>query len=130
MSQAHALVQVENLRKYFPITRGILIQRQVGAVKAVDGITFSINRGEALGLVGDLARGAQCLLCEASFLNQDRAQAERTGHLTTRACGEIAAAAGVRYLVPFHFSRRYESEPWRVYEEIAAVCPQVVIPKG
>jgi ribonuclease BN (tRNA processing enzyme) len=78
----------------------------------------------------DLARGAQCLLCEASFLNQDRAQAERTGHLTTRACGEIAVAAGVRYLVPFHFSRRYEAEPWRVYEEIAAVCPQVVIPKG
>jgi ribonuclease BN (tRNA processing enzyme)/energy-coupling factor transporter ATP-binding protein EcfA2 len=78
----------------------------------------------------DLAHGAQCLLCEASFLDQDRAQAERTGHLTTRACGEIAVAAGVRYLVPFHFSRRYESEPWRVYEEIAAVCPQVVIPKG
>lgn len=76
-----------------------------------------------------LARGAHCLLCEASFLTRDRAQAERTGHLTARACGEIAAAAGVRYLIPFHFSRRYETEPWRVYEEIAAACPQVVIPK-
>ena len=75
-------------------------------------------------------QGAHCLLCEASFLTQDRAQAERTGHLTARACGEIAAAAGVRTLIPFHFSRRYESEPWRVYEEIAAACPQVVIPKG
>jgi len=78
----------------------------------------------------DLARGAQCLLCEASFLTQDESQAERTGHLTAKACGEIAAAAGVRFLVPFHFSRRYESEPWRVYEEIAGVCAQVVIPKG
>lgn len=77
-----------------------------------------------------LPGSAQYLLCEASFLSQDRAQAERTGHLTARACGEIAAAAGVRYLIPFHFSRRYESEPARVYDEIAAVCPQVVIPKG
>lgn len=78
----------------------------------------------------DLAQGADCLLCEASFLAEDQEQARRTGHLTARACGEIAAAAGVRYLIPFHLSRRYESEPRRVYDEIAAVCPQVVIPKG
>lgn len=77
-----------------------------------------------------LAKGAQYLFCEAGFLGRDRVQAERTGHLSARACGEIAAAAGVRHLIPFHFSRRYESEPYRIYEEIALVCPQVVIPKG
>lgn len=77
-----------------------------------------------------LAAGAHCLFCEASFLERDRAQAERTGHLTARACGEIASAAGVRFLIPFHFSRRYEAEPWRVYEEIGCTCPQVVVPKG
>jgi len=76
-----------------------------------------------------LAADAETLFCESSFLTQDRAQAERTGHLTARACGEIAAAAGVRYLIPFHFSRRYEDDPWRVYEEVAAACPQTVIPK-
>jgi ribonuclease BN (tRNA processing enzyme) len=76
-----------------------------------------------------LANGAHCLLCEASFLMRDRGQAERTGHLTTRACGEIAAAAGVRLLIPFHFSRRYQHEPREVYDEIAAACPQVVVPK-
>jgi len=90
---------------------------------------FADTPENRLRLVG-LAKGAQYLLCEASFLTQDRDQAQRTGHLTARACGEIAAVAGVRYLVPFHFSRRYETEPWRIYEEIAAVCPQVVIPKG
>ncbi|MBS1202833.1 MAG: metal-dependent hydrolase, partial [Chromatiaceae bacterium] len=77
-----------------------------------------------------LAAGAHCLFCEASFLERDRAQAQRTGHLTARACGEIAAAAGVRLLIPFHFSRRYEGEPWQLYEEIGAACPQVVVPKG
>ena len=76
-----------------------------------------------------LATGAQALFCEATFLAQDRAQAERTGHLTARACGEIAAAAGVHYLIPFHFSRRYEEAPWRVYDEVAAACPQTVVPR-
>ncbi len=57
MNQAEPLVQVENLKKHFPITRGIVIQRQVGAVKAVDGISFTIARGETLGLVGESGCG-------------------------------------------------------------------------
>ncbi len=76
-----------------------------------------------------LAAGAHTLVCEATFLTSDRPQAERTGHLTTQACGEIAQAAGVRYLIPCHISRRYEAEIDRVYAEIAAACPQTVIPR-
>jgi ribonuclease BN (tRNA processing enzyme) len=76
-----------------------------------------------------LAAGAHTLVCEATFLVRDRAQAERTGHLTTQACGEIAQAAGVRYLIPCHISRRYEGELDHVYAEIAAACPQTVIPR-
>lgn len=52
-----ALVTVENLTKHFPITRGIVIQRQVGAVQAVDKISFSIHKGETLGLVGESGCG-------------------------------------------------------------------------
>jgi ribonuclease BN (tRNA processing enzyme) len=77
-----------------------------------------------------LARGAHTLFCEAAFLEADAAQAARTGHLTTRACAEIAAAAGVGRLVPFHFSRRYETEPGRPYAEVRAVFPRVAIPSG
>jgi len=75
-----------------------------------------------------LAHKADFLFCEASFLEADIAQAHRTGHLTARACGEIATSADVRQLVPFHFSRRYEKEPESVYLEISAACSRVILP--
>lgn len=76
-----------------------------------------------------LARGAHTFFCEAPFIEADAEQASRTGHLTTRACGEIASAAGVARLVPFHFSRRYAHNPQKVYEEINAACTCLVAPK-
>ena len=57
MSENNVLVQVRDLKKHFPITSGIIIQRQVGAVQAVDGVTFDIYRGETLGLVGESGCG-------------------------------------------------------------------------
>ncbi len=57
METTEPLVKVENLKKHFPVTRGILIQRQVGAVYAVDGISFDIQRGDTLGLVGESGCG-------------------------------------------------------------------------
>jgi peptide/nickel transport system ATP-binding protein len=51
------LLEVTDLEKHFPVTRGIFIRRKVGAVKAVDGVTFSVNKGETLGVVGETGCG-------------------------------------------------------------------------
>ena len=55
--QGDVLLSVQELKMHFPITRGIILQRQVGSIKAVDGITFELMRGETLGLVGESGCG-------------------------------------------------------------------------
>jgi oligopeptide/dipeptide ABC transporter ATP-binding protein len=60
------LLVVEDLKKHFPVTRGIIFQKQIAAVKAVDGVTFSVRPGETLGVVGESGCGkstmARCIM--------------------------------------------------------------------
>ena len=51
------LLEVKDLRKHFPVKSGIIFKRQVAAVKAVDGVSFSVRKGETLGLVGESGCG-------------------------------------------------------------------------
>ena len=51
------LLSVENMKMYFPVTSGLFLQRKVADVKAVDGLTFDVKRGETLGLVGEAGCG-------------------------------------------------------------------------
>lgn len=67
-----------------------------------------------------LAAGADLFFCEATFCSADLNQAEETRHLTASACAEIAIAAEVERLVPFHFSKRYTDRVADVYAELRA----------
>ena len=55
--RTEVMVRVENLKKYFPIYRGVIISRKVAAVKAVDNVSFTIYKGETLGVVGESGCG-------------------------------------------------------------------------
>jgi oligopeptide/dipeptide ABC transporter ATP-binding protein len=55
--ETKTLVDVRDLKMHFPLTKGIVLQRVVGHVRAVDGVSFSIERGQTLGLVGESGSG-------------------------------------------------------------------------
>jgi ribonuclease Z len=67
-----------------------------------------------------LAQGADVLYCEAYFLEEDRERAVERFHLTAETCGKTARKAGVRRLVPIHFSPKYTDRPEDVFNEAMA----------
>ncbi len=54
---SESIIQVQDLVKHFPIKKGIIFTKQVGAVRAVDGVSFDVHRGETLGIVGESGCG-------------------------------------------------------------------------
>jgi ribonuclease Z len=99
----------------------------LGALRSL----VSVESGQKLAYVTDvrdtpanreaiarLAAGADLLFIEASFAAADREKADARAHLTTTAAGEIARAAGVRRVEPFHFSPRYGGEEERMLDEV------------
>jgi ribonuclease Z len=88
-------------------TKGQKIAYVVDSLFSPDNVDKIVN----------LARDADLFYCEASFARADEAKARGRYHLTGEQSGKLAHMAGVKRLVPFHFSTRYHAEPNRLLEE-------------
>jgi oligopeptide transport system ATP-binding protein len=88
MNTAEPLVRVIDLKKHFPIRRGIIFERTVGAVQAVDGLTFDIYKGETLGLVGESGCGKSTIARTVLGLYQPTAGSINIGGI------DVASAKG------------------------------------
>ena len=60
-TEGEPILEVRDLVKHFPLTQGILFKKQIGAIKAVDGVSFDLHRGETLGIVGESGCGKSTL---------------------------------------------------------------------
>ena len=93
-----ALLEVTGLTKHFPVTRGIIIRQKVGAVQAVDGVSFSVAAGQTLGVVGESGCGKSTTgrlltrLLEPTG-GQIMFDGRDISHLSRARCGRCAATS-------------------------------------
>jgi peptide/nickel transport system ATP-binding protein len=125
-AQSGNLVEVEELKVYFPIKSGLVLDRHVGDVRAVDGVTFSIERGETLGLVGESGCGkstlgrALLLLYKPTagrilFDGQDLTKLDSEGVRTLRRRMQMVFQDPFASLNPRHSIGRIVGEPLKTH---------------
>ncbi|MFG2223744.1 ABC transporter ATP-binding protein [Streptomyces sp. NPDC048644] len=129
-ARGEAILEIRDLAKYFPLHRGVLFKKQVGAVKAVDGVSFDLYKGETLGIVGESGCGkstvARMLVgLERPTAGQIRYQGEDIIKLSGR------ALKAVRRNIQMVFQDPYTSlnprmtvgdiigEPYEIHPEVA-----------
>ncbi|MET9864570.1 ATP-binding cassette domain-containing protein, partial [Streptomyces smyrnaeus] len=102
------ILEVRDLVKHFPLTQGILFKRQVGAVKAVDGVSFDLHQGETLGIVGESGCGKSTVAKLTTHLEQPTSGTIRyKGNDVTKASGRALKA--VRRNIQMVFQDPYTS---------------------
>ncbi|POX40496.1 peptide ABC transporter ATP-binding protein [Streptomyces sp. Ru73] len=127
---AEAILEVRDLVKHYPLTQGIVLKRQVGAVKAVDGVSFDLREGETLGIVGESGCGKSTVAKTLVGLERPTAGAIRyRGEDITRLSGRALKA--VRRNIQMVFQDPYTSlnprmtvgdiigEPYDIHPEVA-----------
>ncbi|MFI1185294.1 ABC transporter ATP-binding protein [Streptomyces californicus] len=129
-AEGDPILQVRGLAKHYPLTRGILFKRQIGAVKAVDGVDFDLHAGETLGIVGESGCGKSTVAKMLVHLERPTAGAIRyKGEDISKLSGRALKA--VRRNIQMVFQDPYTSlnprmtvgdiigEPYEIHPEVA-----------
>ncbi|MFI6145059.1 dipeptide ABC transporter ATP-binding protein [Streptomyces sp. NPDC051109] len=127
---AETILEVKDLVKHYPLTQGVLFKKQVGAVKAVDGVSFGLARGETLGIVGESGCGKSTVAKMLVHLERPTAGAiSYKGEDITKLSGRALKA--VRRNIQMVFQDPYTSlnprmtvgdiigEPYDIHPEVA-----------
>jgi ribonuclease Z len=118
------------------IHRGIPVTLDSGEVVQPSVLVGPTRPGRTVVITGDCrpspetvenSRGADLLIHEATFADEEQQRAMETGHSTAREAGEIASRAGVRQLVLTHLSARYSRDTTELLDEARAVFPHTTI---
>ncbi|MFH9392892.1 ABC transporter ATP-binding protein [Streptomyces sp. NPDC017556] len=129
-TEGDPILQVRGLAKHYPLTRGILLKRQIGAVRAVDGVDFDLYAGETLGIVGESGCGKSTVAKMLVHLERPTAGAIRyKGEDIAKLSGRALKA--VRRNIQMVFQDPYTSlnprmtvgdiigEPYEIHPEVA-----------
>ncbi|MGF1430250.1 ABC transporter ATP-binding protein [Kitasatospora sp. LaBMicrA B282] len=130
LSDGEPILQIRDLVKHFPLTRGVVVKKQIGAVKAVDGVSFDLHKGETLGVVGESGCGKSTLAKVLMNLEPATSGSVRyKGEEISRLSG--AALKAVRRNIQMVFQDPYTSlnprmtvgdiigEPYEIHPEVA-----------
>ncbi len=115
-----ALVTVGKTGRVLPLGR---LKSEVLSVEPGTRVGYVVDvlyNPDNVQRIVELVAGADVLFIESPFLDEDREIARQRHHLTARQAGEIARRAGVKRLVPFHFSPRYATRPDALRAEATA----------
>ena len=111
--------RVDELR---PVILGVVEGRRVGYVTDLRGTQANVR------VLEELLAGVDILFIESAFLDADRDHAVRKNHLTAKQAGEIARRLRARFVVPFHFSPRYEGRSAAIVAELESAWSGAIVP--
>ncbi|MFP5366215.1 MAG: dipeptide ABC transporter ATP-binding protein [Actinomycetes bacterium] len=115
------VLELKDVRKHFPLTRGALLKKRIGTIKAVDGLTFDIREGECFSIVGESGSGKTTTLLEIMEFHKDQDGEVLIGGISNKQAADARAKSAMRRELQMVFQDPYGSlDPHMTAQEIVA----------